>query len=146
MSAVCPRALRQQQRHHLGIARTSGDHHRRFAEQERRVRIGASREQTPDHARASVQAGRPQRRHAKIVRRVHGSAGANQHIGGFKIIGVARPVQRRRAIGFGDVDVRFLAQQRAQCFAVGILDRVDHGEVATGSRGGAHQHQRGQAE
>ena len=67
-----------------------------------------------DHRGAAVQAGRPQRRGAEIVRGVHVGAGANQQIGALEIVAIAGPVQRRRAVGFGGVDVGTLLSSAAR--------------------------------
>ena len=50
-------------------------------------------------------AGEMQRRHAVAVRRLHVGAGANQPVDELEIVLAHGPVQRRRAVGFGRVDV-----------------------------------------
>ncbi len=81
-------------------------------------------QQPPHHGRASVLAGRPQRRHAQIVGRVYFGARANQQVGAFEVVMIAGPMQRRGAIGFGGVDVRLFLDQRAQRSLVAVLGRL----------------------
>ena len=124
------RAFGEQLFDDIGIPRACRHHQRRFAREQRRVRIGARLQQPPDHGRTSVLAGRPQRRDAEIGGRVHLGAGANQQIGAFEVVVITGPMQRRGAIGIGGVDVRLLLEQRAQSSLVAALGGVHQRRTA----------------
>ena len=86
---------------------------------------------------AAVDRRQLQRRHAVAVGRVarrrrRRAAGATSSL----IVGAHRPVQRRRAVGLGGVDVVLLSQQRPHAVAVAVLDGVDERQ----RRGGLRTH------
>ena len=69
-----------------------------------------------NHGRAAVQAGRPERRGAKVVGRVNPGACANQEIGALEIVAVAGPMESGRAVRLGGVHVCFfLDERRGRC-------------------------------
>ena len=109
------------------MAGARGDHERRLAGEQRGVRIGAGRQQPPDHRLAAVLAGGPERRHAEIVRGVDVGAGANQQVRGFQIVAIRGPVEGRGAVAVRRIDdgAGRLRQQRAQDGLVAGLHGVD---------------------
>ena len=60
----------------------------------------------------AVDGGERQRRHAVAVGRLDVGTGRISSLTVFDVVGAYRPVQRRRAVGLGDVDVGLLPNQR----------------------------------
>ena len=88
------------------------------------VRVRPSVQQHPDHRRRAVQAGQPERCHTKLIRRIDVSFGANQQLGTFESIPMARPMKGSRAILLGLVNVGSLLEESAHGVPVGSPSRT----------------------
>ena len=125
----------------LGVAGPRRGHQDRLALPDRRLRVGARLEQQPDHGAVGVGGRDRQRRQPVPVRRIGVGASAHEQPGDLQIVAAHGPVQRRRSIGFGQVDVRRRRgrlEQRAHGGAVTGLDGLDQRKLA--SAGGQRDH------
>ena len=132
-------AASEQRFHRAGVTGARAGHQHRLAVHERRVRIGACREEPLDHCRAAIRAGELERCRAEIVRDVRTCTGSNQDIGHRQVVTMRRPVERRRPVALRRVHVkagRARLQQLAHRFDVFVFDRLDQPRVA--SRRDAH--------
>jgi hypothetical protein len=65
-----------------------------------------------------------ERSFAVFIRRVDLRAGGHQHLGGFLIVQIDRPGERRRAVSLRDVHVRPRFDEGFQGFMIAALDGV----------------------
>ena len=127
------RAGRQQHAHPAGRSRPRRRHQRRLSPRHRRIRVGARRQQHLEHRRAAVGGGERDRLHAVAVGRRHVRARVDQQAGQIAIVMVRRPVQRRRPVDRGRVDVRPAGDQRPNRRRVGRPRRRHQRRIIGGS-------------
>ena len=106
------------------VARAGGRHQRSLAFRQRRVCVGAARQQQPRHRRIAVLGRERQRRHAVAVARIDLGARVEQCFHELDVAAVHGPVQRRRAVGVGVVRVGALREQGACRSIVAVLQRA----------------------
>ena len=126
------RAVRQQQLDGLETARPRGRHQGGFTTWQGGVRVGAGVEQQTDQRRVAVHAGDRQRRHRRSGSppsrwRRRGSAARRRHV-----VDARGPVQRRRAVDLGRVDIHALLEQPANRRRVRALTASTSGTRRSG--------------
>ena len=120
------RAGGNQDANRLRLTIACRQHQRRLAVRAALFRACAGLQQVVDHRHVAVEAGHRERRDALAVRGVHLGAGADQEIQRLEVLPKYCPMQRRRAINLGLIDVGFLLQQRAKRGLVAFHDRIGH--------------------
>jgi hypothetical protein len=112
--------------------------------------VGAALDELVDHRHIAVQAGHRQRRHAFAIRGVDFDAGANQQVGGVKVVAIHGPMKCRRSIDLRRVHVGLALQKRSQRRLVAFHDGI--GDLARSGGGGQvrgrgkHERRRGHEE
>ncbi len=92
-------SVSQQHVHGVHLPGARGGHEDRLAAREHRARLSAGLQEQFDRRRASVEARKPERRHAVPIRRLHVGAGRDQPRHCLDVVDIRRFVKRRRAIG-----------------------------------------------
>ena len=105
-------------------------HERSFTLRRHRVGVGPRLQKLFDNRGIAVRAGHEQRRDAVPVRDFDIRAGSNQQIHGVNVVALGGPLQRRRAVHIGRVDVGTIAQQRAYGSCVVPPGRVHQREIS----------------
>jgi len=119
-----------------------GRHQRGLAFRKRGVGIGTGREQHLDDRRVAGGAGEREWGDAVAVGSFDLCASANQQLGRLRVVGADRPVQRRRPVGLGRVDVNALPDERLHGRAIAGLNRVDESNRSGADAAGADRQQR----
>ena len=127
-------AARQQQPQHVDVAGARRRHQHRLALRQGRVRVGAGGEERLDDRRAPAAGGEDEGRYAVAVGGFGVRSRPEQKLRRLDVAPVRRPVQRRRAVGLGGVDVGLALQQGADGVGVRRLRGVDQRQVP--ARGG----------
>ena len=77
-----------------------------------------------------------------VIRRIDPRSGAQQQPGRIQVVPVRRPVQRRRAIALGQVDVRSAGHESFRTWQIAQPDGLDQRQFGWRGRGGNSQKQK----
>jgi hypothetical protein len=111
-----------------------------LAKLSRIVRIDAGLEQLLDDRGVALFGGKRERRHAVVVLGVHVRTGADERRGCLGVVQISRPVQRRRTVAKGRVDVDLLLEQGLDSLFVAALGRIGYRRILDDGLGCEHAH------
>ena len=123
-------AALDQQTRGVDLAGARHDHQRRLPVGVGRLDVRAGLEQRLEQRRAGDNGRLRHRRRAVVVLDVDLCAGADQPRDEIEVVALHGPMQRRRAIGFGGVDVDTLGDERQRRLAIAGLDGFDERRAA----------------
>ena len=123
------RAMLNQLAHGVGRSGARRRHQHRLARGQRGVRACSGRQQGPDHRGAAIDAGQPEGRDAKVVRRVDGCARLKERVRHRRVVPMRGPVEGGCAVGLWGGGVHTLAQERAHARRICGLGRVNQARV-----------------